>query len=157
MTRSFLFFCILFSGISAGYSQQVAKDSLSIEDGFFGMTYMQGDHELSSREFKQLLKTNPDNTIYQRYSSGSTLSTFGDVFGFVGGFGLGYGLFSKPTNTTSIVIGGIAAVAGLVFDITGKNKMREAVGQYNQQLEETRSTSLLYQISQRNTLVSIAV
>lgn len=156
MVRSVSIFCVLLLGIATGYSQKSMEDSLSIEDGFWGMTYKQGDRELSLSEFKSLLKTNPDGLIYERCSSGMSLRILADVFSFAGGFGLGYGLVSKPANTTSIVAGGIAVIAALVLNSKGKSTMEEAVGQYNQQFHETRSNSSLYQFDGGNILLSLS-
>ena len=156
MVRSFSIFCVLLLGISTGYSQKSMEDSLSIEDGFWGMTYKQGDRELSLTEFRSLLKTNPDGSIYQRCASGMSLRIFADVFSFAGGFGLGYGLLSKPINTTSVVAGGIAVITALVLNSKGKSRMQEAVGQYNQQSHETRSNSSLYQFDHGNILLSLS-
>ena len=134
MTRYLLMLStLLLCGICPGISQPAAKDTLSFEDGIFGATYKQGDREITSEEFTRTLQTVPDSSVYQQYSSGTALRTVGNVMGFVGGFGLGYGLFSKPTNGTSVVVGVVAAVAAIVLDSSGKGKMRSAVHQYNEQ------------------------
>ena len=156
MARSVSIFWVLLVGISCGYSQKSMEDSLSIDDGIWGMTYKHGDRELSLSEFKSLLKTNPDGSIYQRCSSGMSLRIYADVFSFAGGFGLGYGFLSKPINTTSIVAGGIAVITALVLNSKGKSRMQEAVGQYNQQFHETRSNSSLYQFDRGNILLSLS-
>jgi len=131
MIRPYLVCVPLLLGFTTACSQNAPVDTLSVKDGFFGPTYKEGSRELSSKEFKDLLRACRDTTVPQLYASGSTLSTLGDVSGFVGGFCIGFGAFSKPAKTGTIVVGVVIAAAAIVLDLTGEHKMQEALVRYN--------------------------
>jgi hypothetical protein len=156
MARRVFVFVLMVTAISVTYSQEMSRDSLSLEDGFFGMTYKQGDRELSSTDFRNLLKSSSDSSIYDRYSNGKTLGTLADVLGFMGGFGVGYALTSKPTDQFALIAGGVATVSSVVFGIMGKSKVKGAVEQYNRQLWESRSNSILDRLNRGTTLASVS-
>ncbi len=156
MTRSAALICTLFLIITAAHSQTAGKDTLSIHDGFFGMSFQQGDRDVSSSEFKNLLKSSPDTTIYPLFSSGGTISTMGDVLGGIGGFGLGYGITSKPSRTALTVAGGVVAVVGIFLNVEGGRKMQKAVLQYNRMTQGMSPHGSLIELDRRSTLVAFS-
>ncbi len=119
------------------FSQAAEKDTLALNDGFFGMSYSKGNQKLSSEEFKQILKLSPDSSVYALYSKGLTQSTLADVISFTGGFCVGYGLASKPTKSTLTIVGGVIIVAAIIIEGNAKSMMKEAVTKYNADLKSS--------------------
>jgi hypothetical protein len=156
MARSMLgiFFILIILSCTA-QSQSEKSDSLSTHEGFWGLEYLKGSHEISSKEFTQILKSHPDQSIYELYSSGNTQSTIAQVFAFSGGFSLGYGLTTKPTNTTIAVAGGIVAIGSFVLASGGKNKMNEALSKYNGSLPVSQCLLLPVNITP-NAIVAVS-
>ena len=157
MARSLCVLVSLIIILSFNAVAQTANiDTLSIHDGFWGLSYQKGSQKISAKDFEQLLKSNPDQSIYELYSSGSTQSTIAQVFAFGGGFCLGYGLTTKPTNTALAVTGGVIAIASFVLDNSGRNKINEAVSKYNASLQGQQSL-LPLQYFTPNTIFALSI
>ena len=122
---------LLTLGYSSGFSQEVQRDTLWRDEGFFKTSYTQGAREIKPAEFDSVLRTASDSTIFPRFSDGRTLHTIGDVLGGLGGLGIGYGLGKKPNNSTAILVGVGVAGIGLIVDIIGNTKMKDAIAQFN--------------------------
>ncbi|MCI0707600.1 MAG: hypothetical protein L0Y80_08975 [Ignavibacteriae bacterium] len=127
---------------------------MAFDEGFWGLSYKRGNQEITSAEFTQMLQSSPDPSIYALYSSGYTQSTIADVFSFAGGFSVGYGLASKPSNTALAVAGGVVIVAAIVLDVNAKSMMKEAVTKYN--MTSRSSSGTLLDDVERKQLISFS-
>ena len=132
MIKIFAIVIVIFFVCSPTILAQTTKsDTLSLSEGFFGMTYKKGDQKISFKEFKQILKSSADQSIYTQFVKGDNQSTLADVIAFCGGGCVGYGLASKPSNSTVAIVGGVIVVVAFILDGNAKGMMNEAVLKYN--------------------------
>ncbi len=124
-------FILFISTTTLALSQNTSVDTLSVKDGFWGLSYFNGSKEISSKEFDQILQSTSDKTIYELYSKGETQSAIAQVFAFGGGFCIGYGLTTKPTNVALAVVGGVVSIGAFFLDSAGKDNMNDAITNYN--------------------------
>jgi hypothetical protein len=132
-------YCIL----ASSFAQTVDSTSiLEYETGFWAPTYKHYGQEIDSDEFKDILFSLNDTEISSLYRGSKTFNTLANITGFVGGFCLGYGVFSKESQTGLIIAGAGIVVLGAVLNIVGNNKMKEAVLKYNEMYKQNINTGL---------------
>jgi hypothetical protein len=157
MVRTFaIVTIIIFFCSPALFAQKTKSDTLSLQEGFFGMSYKKGDQKITSEEFKDLLESAPDQSIYTLYSKGENQSTLADVLGFGGGFCVGYGIASQPTNATLAIVGGAIVVVGIILDGNAKAMMTEAVSHYNNSVSSATSRIPEFRIHQQENLLVLS-
>lgn len=132
-------YCIL----ASSFAQTVDSTStLEYETGFWGPTYKYCGQEIDSDEFKNILFYLNDTEIRSLYRGSKTFNTLANITGFVGGFCLGYGVFSKESQTGLVIAGAGIVVLGAVLNIVGNNKMKEAVLKYNEMYKQNINLGL---------------
>jgi hypothetical protein len=134
-----LSYCILFST----YAQTTDSASvLEYETGFWSPTYKHNGLEIDSDEFESILNSANDSEINGLYRSSKTFNTLANVAGFAGGFCLGYGAFSKESQTAFLAAGAGISVVGIVLQILGHNNLTDAVSKYNEIHKQNEVLSL---------------
>ena len=132
-------YCIL---VSTCAQTMDSTSVLEYKTGFWSPTYKHNGREIDSNEFKNILFSVNDSEINRLYQGSKTFITLANITGFAGGFCLGYGAFSKESQTGLIVAGAGIIVLGFVFDVVGNNKLEEAVLKYNETHNQNEITEL---------------
>lgn len=125
------------------------SDTLTFWKG--GVVY-QGKRYMKPAQIAPILLKNEDTQISPLFSKYKINRGIGSVFGFAGGFGVGYSLSSSLIGggkfPTGLFAGGIGAVAiGLLFNSSANKSLRQAIGLYNgkQAGKEISLSPLFYQ------------
>ncbi len=143
MIRTTAAFFLVLALHVASAAQSLPTDTLEVKEGFFSEDYYRGGKEISKDEFLRSLKSSPDPSIYQLYSSGESTKSAANILGFGGGFCVGYGLSSKPTNTALTIVGAVTILGGIIIEGTAKSKMDQAIARYNS-IESARRADLSF-------------
>jgi hypothetical protein len=112
------------------YNKQSASDTIYIEKKGLGYKYTLNGKELSMNNLSDILQHNKDAIALFKQAKGT--AGVANVFGFIGGFCIGYGLFS------SIALVGIGAGILLIdipILISAENTLKDAVLIHNNDIK----------------------
>lgn len=122
-------FCLV---VAQAYPQ--AQDSvIQIETTFWGMRYLQDDHQLSFKEVGVMLASSPE--AYAEYRKARTSYVVGNLLGFAGGALIGYSVGSALTSSAPhwsvAAVGAGVLLAAVPFNNGFHRRIRQAIGIYN--------------------------
>jgi hypothetical protein len=125
-----LYFILIFN---ADYCLPQTKtiEKLEMKNGFFGYSYKYGGEDISRKDFESFLNSSEDNTIFQDYMSARSISTIADITAVIGGGCIGFGLASKPTNTTIVIVGAVLGVTSFIIENSADNKLQKTIDRFN--------------------------
>lgn len=104
-----------------------------------GVVFLQNGKKLTPKQLLEITKDNPE--AYQAMKIAKSNYDIGSVFGFAGGFMVGYPLGSAlaggEPNWTIAGIGAGLILISIPFSIKYSTQAKKAVGMYNSNLTET--------------------
>lgn len=144
MVRKSFLLIIMFACIMTTFSQN-STDSINkvlLKDG---VRYEQAGKLLNSYDFKKIFSTNKTSLKYFR--NAQTLGGFANVFGYAGGFCIGYpvgyALAGGQMNWSVFATGCGFILLAIPISVAGNNKLKMAIDTYNGNLKpETGSNQL---------------
>ena len=126
----------------ATFSQQT--DSIAIVKSFGGLSFVKEGTTYQMGDLKDLVSTDIEAVKYA--DKARTNNTFAFIFGFAGGFMIGWPLGTYlgggDMEWSILAVGAGSLTVGLVFDSCAKKNARKAVEIYNNGLKAPASTSL---------------
>jgi hypothetical protein len=108
-----------------------ASDTISSRPGFLGTAYLRGDRSISKSELERILFASRDPHMKPLIMSERSYSTLAFIPAFLGGFCVGYGLFTKPANPTLVLSGLVSIVGAAIIQNEAAFKLTEAIDRYN--------------------------
>lgn len=112
----------------------MAQDSAKViteRPAFLGVSYLQGDRNLTKNEMEQILFSSRDPVVVNLAETEQSYTTAAFVPAFLGGFCVGFGAFAKPVNPTLIVAGIIAIAGGYALQSAGDADLHRAIARYD--------------------------
>lgn len=112
---------------------------LTYTSGFRGIVIRQGDRELTKPDVRYIFSNYPD--ALAKYNSGKSMKVVANVIALPSAFALGWQVGTMiaggQPNGTVMIIGGAGLIVGIVLDIAGGNKIRQAISIYNSEIKAT--------------------
>jgi hypothetical protein len=128
---------LLFSFASV-YSQ-ASNDSINLKKVIGGYQYFQGSEVFTLNEIAQVLK--PNTAAYEEIKRAQTTNTIASVFGFAGGFLIGWPLGTAvgggEANWALAGIGAGIVVIAIPINIKSNKQAKNAIDIYNSGLNKT--------------------
>lgn len=93
--------------------------------------YFLGNRRISQERLEHILLSSNDRTVIALTNAERSYTIVQYIPGLIGGFCIGYGVYSKPTNTTLILSGIVSVVGYFWINGTMKSDLEEAIARYN--------------------------
>ncbi len=126
------------------HQQEKQGEPLSYRNGFWGLTILQGEKKLSTKDIKALYKDNAE--ALGKFKTGKTLNAIGTIIGIPGGFIFGYQLGTQMAggkiNTTLLAVGAAGFIASIYLTSTGNRSIKESIHIFNSGINKSNSASL---------------
>jgi len=134
---------LLFVCFSTTFSQ-TQKDSIRIQNGFFGNKYYYYEKPIDIKQMSTIMRTN--KAAYKEIQSAQTTNAFASILGGAGGFLIGWPLGAaigggEPNWTMAGIGVGLVAI-GIPISINVNKKVKKAIQIYNTGL---KTSSLYYE------------
>jgi hypothetical protein len=132
---------ILISFTSKIFAQnpQINQDTIQYLNS--GIQY-KGNYISDFKQIESVLLKQPNQEIATLLESCNSNRGASKVFGFIGGFGMGWSIggsiSGKPFNTGIFAGGAGVLVIAIILNGSANNKLRQAVAEYNKKLVENK-------------------